>query len=291
MASVETNRARIQQIIDTLEAGSAGKWLDDTSIEQLARIFGNECGFKCGCPGTFQEGMRDTPYSTLLRVLLCPASTAIALAPDAGADGEGGLSFPGTGDFGILAGTTITNSGDSVVNCDLGLSPGTDLVGFPPGVVNGETHLTDVEAAAAQIALTAQYLFLSLMASDATVAGDIGGQTFAPGVYTSAAALDVTSADVTLDGGGDVNAVFVFQVGSALTIANGRQIILAGGAQAKNVYWQVGSSAVIGTTVVFKGTIVALTSISVNTGAQIEGRLLARNGAVTLLTNLVDCPV
>lgn len=288
MATIETNRARIQTIIDTLEAGSAGKWIDDTSIEKLARIFGNTCGFKCGCPGTFQEGMRGTPYSTLLRVLLCPASAEIALAPDTV---SGGLSFPGTGEFGILAGTTVTNSGPTVIDCDLGLSPGSDVTGFPPGVVNGETHITDEQAAAAQVALTAQYIYLAGLTADDTVAGDIGGLTIGPGVHKSTSTLEVTSADLTLDAGGDANAVFVFQITSSLTIANGRQIILAGGAQAKNIYWQVGSSAVIGTTVVFNGTIVALTSISVNTGAQIEGRLLARNGAVTLLTNLVDCPV
>lgn len=230
--------------------------------------------------------MRDAPFATLLRVLTCPDVSGIALAPDSG----DGLGFGGTADFGILAGTTITNTGATVITGDLGLSPGSDVTGFPPGSVLGDTHITDAEAAAAQIALTAQYLDLAGRASDSTVGGDIGGQTLDPGVYTSASSLEVTTADLTLDAGGDTSAVFIFQIGSTLTIANGRQVILAGGAQASNIYWQVGSSATIGTTVIFNGTIVALTSISVNTGATINGRLLARNGAVTLAANSVVVP-
>lgn len=286
MATPAENRAVILSLIEYLEKGSAGKFIDERTITSLARIFGETCGFRCGCPGTFQEGMRDAPFATLLRVLTCPDVSGIALAPDS----SDGLGFGGTADFGILAGTTITNTGATVITGDLGLSPGSDVTGFPPGSVLGDTHITDAEAAAAQIALTAQYLDLAGRASDSTVGGDIGGQTLDPGVYTSASSLEVTTADLTLDAGGNTSAVFIFQIGSTLTIANGRQIILAGGAQAGNIYWQVGSSATIGTTVIFNGTIVALTSISVNTSATINGRLLARNGAVTLAANSVVVP-
>ena len=285
MATSAENRAKIVALIEYLEKGGAGKFIDERTIHALSRIFGDSCGFTCGCPGTFQEGMRDAPFSTLLRVLICPITSDIALAPEI----DGGLSFAGTSDFGILAGTTVTSTGATAITGDLGLSPGTSVTGFPPGTVSGTQHITDVDAAAAQIALTAQYLYLAGL-TGTTVSGDIGGTTKTPGVYSSASSLAVTSANLTLDGGGDANAVFVFNMETTLTISNGRSIILTGGAQAKNVYWRVGSSATLGTTVVFNGSIVALTSITANTGASVAGRLLARNGAVSLAANAVVVP-
>lgn len=304
MAITAADRAKIQCVITYLDKGGSGKFLDATSIERLNRVFSDTCGFGCRtCFGTFFEGMRDKPWVTILRTMLCPDLAVISLAPDPvipGApvvpDPEGGLEFPGTSLFGILGAETVTNTGATLVTGDLGLSPGSSVTGFfpidgGPGNITGTYHITDVAAANAQIAATAQYLFLAGMASTATVSGDIGGQTLAPGVYTAATSLAVTSADLTLDGGGDVNAVFVFQIGSTLTIANGRQIVLIGGAQAKNIYWQVGSSATLGTTSVFNGTIVALASVTATTGAVVNGRLIARTGAVTLDTNAVTVPV
>src|SRR5688572_20374499 len=193
--------------------------------------------------------------------------------------------------FLVLGGSTVTNTGATVVNGDLGLSPGTSVTGFPPGIVTGEQHITDAEAAQAQIYLTAAYLDLESRPGGITIAGNIGGQTLVPGIYKSASTIAVSSGELTLDAGGDPDAIFIFQAGSTLTLTPGRQVILAGGAQSKNVYWQVGSSATLDTTSVFHGNILALTSITVNTGAQVTGRLLARNGAVTLDTNAVVFPV
>src|SRR5438093_6803764 len=123
-----------------------------------------------------------------------------------------------------------------------------------------------------------------------TLAGNIGGQTLTPGLYKSASSLEISSGDLTLDALGDANAVFIFQMGSTLTTTVGRQVILTGGARAANVFWQVGSSATLGTGSVFKGNILALASITVTNGANVEGRLLARTAAVTLDSNTITIP-
>ena len=123
-----------------------------------------------------------------------------------------------------------------------------------------------------------------------TVAGNIGGQTLAPGLYKSTSSLAISSGDLTLDAQGDANAVFIFQIASSLTTTSGRQVILSGGAMASNIFWQVGSSATLGTTSVFKGNILADQSITLTTGATLDGRALARIGAVTLDSNTVTKP-
>jgi hypothetical protein len=122
------------------------------------------------------------------------------------------------------------------------------------------------------------------------VAGNLGGQTLAPGLYTSTSSLEISSGDLTLDALGDSTAVWIFQMASTLTTTSGRQVILSGGAQAGNIFWQVGSSATLGTTSVFKGNILALTSIAMNTGATLDGRALARNGEVALDANTITVP-
>jgi len=283
MALSTAESERLTWLINYLRQGPASKFLDQRTADEISRIFGNSsCGFTCGCPGTLQEGLRDEPIATLLRLVQCLSDELTGL---------GGSELPlQLIDFLVLAGTTVTNTGASVVNGDLGLSPGTSVVGFPPGIVTGTQHITDEEAAQAQIYLTAAYLDLESRTPATTIAGNIGGQTLAPGIYNSATTIEVSSGDLTLDAGGDPDAIFIFQAGSTLTLTPGRQVILAGGAQAKNIYWQVGSSATLDTTSVFYGNILALTSITVNTGAQVTGRLLARNGAVTLDTNAVVFP-
>src|SRR5207248_2688817 len=185
-----------------------------------------------------------------------------------------------------------TNTGATTVTGDLGVSPGTAVTGFPPGTVTGTTHAGDAVAAQAQIDLTTAYNDAAGRSVGAvTVAGNLGGQTLTPGLYKSTSSLEISSGDLTLDAQGDANAVFIFQMGSTLTTTSGRQVILSGGAKAANIFWQVGSSATLGTTSVMKGTILALTSITATTGATVEGRLLARNGAVTLDSNLVGVAV
>jgi hypothetical protein len=290
MATLSTNQtARITALINYLDQGSAGKTIDDTVANELARIFGSSCGFKCGCPGTFLEGLRDAPYSTLLKLLVCSEGSAAAAARGADTNSLNIFSLY-LKSFGVLAGTTITNTGGSVVTGDLGLSPGTSVTGFPPGTVTGAQHVTDTAAANAQLALTAEYLIAAGQTPGTVVSGNIGGQTLPPGTYTSASTLAISSGNLTLDGGGNPNAAWLFQVGSTLTTTVGLNVILAGSAQAKNIVWQVGSSATLGVSTIFKGSILALTSITVGTNANVEGRLLARNGAVTLDTNAVVVP-
>jgi hypothetical protein len=146
------------------------------------------------------------------------------------------------------------------------------------------THAGDALAAQAKLDLLAAYSAAAALVPSATLAGDIGGQTFAPGVYRSASSLGITGT-VTLDAQGDPNAVFTFQMGSTLITASASNVKLINGAKASNVFWQVGSSATLGTTTSFAGTIMALASITVTTGVSVDGRALALNGAVTLDSN------
>ncbi|MEK7075381.1 MAG: ice-binding family protein [Patescibacteria group bacterium] len=200
------------------------------------------------------------------------------------------ISLGTAGNFAVLGGSTITNTGSTVLNGDLGLTPGTSVTGFPPGTVNGSQHITNAVAAQGQTDLVTAYNAASGQTGAVTVSGDLGGRTLTPGVYNSASSLGLTGT-LTLDGEGNPNAVFVFQMGSTLTTASGSNISLINGAQACNIFWQVGSSATLGTNSNFLGTLMALTSITATTGASINGRLLARNGAVTLDTNSVTKPV
>jgi hypothetical protein len=191
-----------------------------------------------------------------------------------------------TDSFAVLANSTVTNTGPSTVNGDLGVSPGTAVTGFPPGTVNGRIHAADAVAGQAQSDLTTAYNDAAGRTPPVSVSGDLGGLTLTPGVYKSASSLGLTGA-LTLNAQGDPNAVFIFQVGSTLTTASGSQMNLINGAQPCNVFWQIGSSATLGTSSVFVGNILALTSISINDSVTVAGRALARNGAVTLINDTI----
>jgi hypothetical protein len=194
----------------------------------------------------------------------------------------------GTADsYVVLGGQSVTNTGLSVLNADLGVSPGTSITGFPPGeVVEGSaTHQTDAHALQAQIDLVTAYNSAAAQAPDETVSENLGGRTLLAGTYFSGSTMGLTGT-VTLDGAGDPGAVWVFQVGSDLTTATGSSVALTNGAQACNVFWQVGASATLGTNSSFVGTVMALTSITVTSGTTVEGRALARNGSVTLDNNV-----
>src|ERR1044071_7301290 len=205
--------------------------------------------------------------------------------------GQAPVPLASASTFGVLAASTVTSTSGTTVNGDLGLSPGTAVTGFPPGIVNGTIHAADAAAAQAQADLTIAYNNAAGRTVGAiTLAGNLGGQTLTPGLYKSTSSLEISSGDLTLDAQGDPNAVFIFQIASTLTMTSGRQVILSGGAKAANIFWQVGSSATLGTTSVLKGNILALASITVTTGAVVEGRLLARTGAVTLDSNTVAIP-
>ena len=193
--------------------------------------------------------------------------------------------------FAVLAGTTVTNTGPSTISGNLGVSPGTAVTGFPPGIVtDGTIHSANGVAAGAQSDLTTAYNDAAGRSPTANVPGFISaGQTLTPGVYKASSSLDV-GGSLTLDAGGDPNAVFIFQAPSTLVTDSASSVILTDGAQACNVFWQVGSSATLGTNSAFTGSILALTSISVDTGDTIAGRALARNGAVTLDDDTITSP-
>ena len=190
--------------------------------------------------------------------------------------------------FAVLAGSTVINTGPSVVTGDLGLSPGSAVTGFPPGlVVNGTIHAADAVSLQAQSDLTTAYNFAAGLAATADLTGqDLGGLTLVPGVYFFSSSAQLTGT-LTLNLLGNPESLFVFQIGSALTTASNSSVALINGVEACNVFFQIGSSATLGTDTDFTGNMLALTSITLNTGASINGRALARNGAVTLDNNII----
>jgi len=210
-------------------------------------------------------------------------------------------------EFGILGGVGVSSSGLSIVNdMDVGISPGlrAAITGFPPAtVVNGFTYAPDdvTPGTAAMLTqaksdLTDAYTAAenAVSPSPTIVAGDIGGSVLIPGIYKSLSTLMVQAGNLTLDAQGNSNSFWVFQVADALTTIGGAggNIILANGAKAENIFWQIGSSATIGNNTTFKGNLLALTSITLNAGAIIEGRVLAINGAVVLTdANIINKPL
>jgi len=197
------------------------------------------------------------------------------------------------GNFKILAGSTVTNTGGTTIaGGDLGLSPGTSVTGFPPGTLISPAvmHVTDPTAAQAQLDLTAAYNFAAgiVLPAPAVLPGNLTGLTLTAGTYKTSSSTGITTGSVTLTG--SASDVFVFQIGSTLTTGTNTSVVLSGGVLASNVFWQVGSSATLGVGSTFKGTIMALTSITLDNGASLQGRALARNGAVTLDTNTITDP-
>jgi hypothetical protein len=196
--------------------------------------------------------------------------------------------------FGILGATPVVSSvGPTNVTGDVGIWPAASVTGFPPGTITGTQHLGDAVAMTAQADLTTAYNNAAGAAGGAVLPADAGGLTLAPGVYkttSSQPSLGITG-NLTLDGGGDPNAVWIFQIVSTVTTAAGNsQVILINSANPHNVFWQVGSSATLGTNTIFAGTIMAQASITINTGATLNGRALARTGSISLDSNPVNVP-
>lgn len=229
-----------------------------------------------------KRGYLSVLASVGLTALLCSSSVWAQVAPPLGQAGS----------FAVLGGSTVTNTGASSIIGDVGVSPGTAITGFPPGVVVGGTiRSNDAVAIQAQSDLTAAYNNLAGQAFNTDLTGtDLGGLTLTAGVYRFSTSAQLTGT-LNLDAQGNAGAIFIFQIGSTLTTASNARVLLINGGQNCNVYWQVGSSATLGTASAVAGNILALTSITLNTGASLSGRALARNGAVTLDTNNVAvCP-
>ena len=221
-------------------------------------------------------------------VVLLAATFALAAATSSAQAQSVGLGTAGAS--AVLAGSTVTNTGPSVITGNVGLYPGVAVTGFPPGLVLGGTmHVGDGVAQQAKADLAAAYDDAAGRSSGATISANLAGSTLSSGVYTSATSMGLSGA-LTLDAQGDPDAVFIFQAGTSLTVGAGSHVLLVNGARSCNVFWQVGTSATIGAGSTFAGTVMALSSISMTTGATLRGRALARNGAVTLDTNLVTKP-
>jgi len=192
------------------------------------------------------------------------------------------------GSFAVLAGSTVTNTGTTVLNGNVGVSPGSAVTGFPPGIVNGVISAGDAVAAQAQIDNINAYNVLAGKPVTTNLTGqDLGGKTLTAGVYGFNTSAQLTGT-LTLNEQGNPNSVFIINIGSTLTTASGSSISLINGAQGGNVFFRVGSSATLGTSTSFAGDILALTSITLNTSAKIIcGDALAQNGAVTLDSNTI----
>lgn len=196
--------------------------------------------------------------------------------------------------FTVLGASTVTNTGPTVVTGSVGVSPGTAITGFPPGnVVGGTTHASDATANAAQADAHAAYTNLAAQPCVTNLTGKVlgttaGAVTLSPGVYCFNSSAQLTGT-LTLNG----NGVYIFKTGSTLTTASNSSVVLTNGATAANVFWQIGSSATLGTNTVFVGSILALISDTVTTGASVNGRVFALTGAVTMdsnaITNAAPC--
>src|SRR5665648_213818 len=196
-----------------------------------------------------------------------------------------------TSSFAVLAGSTITNTGATTISGDaggdVGLFPGTAFTGQASVTLSGAVHLADAVASTAKDDLVTAYNDAAGRTPVTTIPTELGGTTLDPGVYNSASGTFQITGTLTLDAHGDPDAVFIFQTASTLVTASDSSVSLLNGARFCRVFWQVGSSATLGTSSHFVGHIFALTSIAAQTGATVQGQLLARNGEVTLDTNTI----
>ncbi|MHB1095504.1 MAG: hypothetical protein ACYC3F_04960 [Gemmatimonadaceae bacterium] len=218
-------------------------------------------------PGTFTNTVQATSggvsgYATVVLTASPPAGQTLGTAAT----------------HGVLAGSTITCVATGTIGGDASVSPGTAITGFPPCVITGTRHSADAFALAAQNDLTTAFNAIGGLACTSTISADLGGTSLAPGVACGGA-VGVTGT-VTLNGNGDSNAIFVIRAASTLTTAG--SVVLTNGAQAHNVFWWVGTSATLGGGSAWQGNILVNTSITLNDGATVIGRALARAGAVTL---------
>ncbi|HEY5038702.1 MAG TPA: ice-binding family protein, partial [bacterium] len=217
-----------------------------------------------------------------------PSATVIA-TPQAN---QAMINLGSAANYVVLAYSAITNSGPTNLCGSLGLFPGTSVTGAPVVSCGGVSDVANAAANTAKLDLGIAYTDAAGRTGGAVIpaGSDIGGQTFYPGLYTDLGALSVSSGNLTLDAQGNSSAVFIFQVNGVLSATTNRQVILTGGAKAANIFWQVTGNCALGTGVSFKGNIMAFTAVTFGTGAVLEGRALALNANVTMLSNTITHP-
>ncbi|RZL06363.1 MAG: DUF3494 domain-containing protein, partial [Pedobacter sp.] len=219
--------------------------------------------------------------STAIAIMLCASSIHMAF-------GQTTPSFGNAKSFAVLAASTVTNTGATVITGDMGVSPGSAMTGFPPGVVLSGAKFSGAPSLAGGAQTDAMALYNDLKGRTTGVVDmtgeDLGSKTLKPGIYKFSSSVGITGT-LTLDDTGDPNAVFIFQIGSTITTATSSKVVMKSGGKGPNVFWQVGSSATIGTYTTFAGNILALASITMTTGATTTGRLFALTAAVTMDTN------
>lgn len=234
-----------------------------------------------------QDRMRFVPLLLALALVVMLALPAMSMAA------QPTVNLGTTSSFAVLAGTTITNTGSTVINGsaggDVGLYPGTDFPGQAGVTMSGAPHIADAVAGVAKDDLVAAYDDAAGRTPVSVIPVELGGAVLKPGVYAPVAggAFQITGT-LTLDAEGDPNAVFIFLTDSTLITAANSNVNLVNGARFCRVFWKIGSSATLGTNSHFVGHLFALTSIAAQTGATVQGQLLARNGEVTLDSNVID---
>ena len=229
----------------------------------------------------------------LIKAGIIPLVVAALLQTSvANAAGQATVDVGTASSFALLAGTGISNTGSSVITGNIGSFSTTTITGFPPGVLTAGSinHAGDSVTQGAKTDLTTAFGDAAGRTPVTTVATELGSTTKNAGVYNSLSGTFGITGALTLDAQNDPSAVFIFKTASTLVTAAGSTVVLTGGAQACNVFWEIGSSATLGANSILKGSMLVFTSATLTTGAAVEGRILARNGAVTLDTNIVTTP-
>lgn len=238
--------------------------------------------------------MSDPKKNLMFYGLILVVASAAALLPafvSAASPAQAAPSLGRAASFAVLGGSTVTNTGATAITGDLGVSsPGVSVTGFPPGTMaRGTQHVGDPVANQAQRDAQSAYAALAGMACNTPLTGqDLGGKTLAPGVYCFTSSAQLTG-QLVLEGRGKNKGVWVFQIASTLTTATNSAVVMSKGGRAGNVFWQVGSAATLGTGTAFAGSILAYSSITLNTAANLSGRALARE-AVTMDSNKIRVP-
>lgn len=226
----------------------------------------------------------------LTTLIVTSLLTMLIVFPTPIAAGQATVNLGTTEGFAVLAGTTITNTGTTTiggsVGGDIGLSPGSSIDG---GIVltSGVQHINDTQAIQAKVDLIAAYDDAAGRTPVTIIDSELGGKTLTPGTYASNSGAFQITGTLTLDAQGDPEGVFIFQTVSTLITASDSSVVLINSSRFCRTFWKVGSSATLGTNSIFVGHIFAMQSIAAQTGATIQGQLLAREGAVTLDSNTI----